>query len=281
MSVAVAIVTHRNASTIEACLSSVLASPLVSYVRVVDSASDDDTVKIVSRHASRDPRLHFIASEENLGFGRGINLAVEDLPHAFDGTLLVLNPDCEIEPSQIDALARLSSQVDDALIGTALADEDGELDGNARRNDLLFWPSLMRIFGRSGYQFLIPSDGTSLQEVPAISGAVMWMPLAVFKALGGFDEGYRLHAEDLDLCVRARALGVTVYCANDVVVKHLRSVSSKRRPFFVEWNKHLGLMRYFRKFEGVHLNFIQRLIVLGGIWARFPVSLARAVLRMR
>ena len=278
MSIAVAIVTHRNASTIEACLASVLASPLVTYVRVVDSASDDETVNNFSRFASRDPRVHFIASEENLGFGRGINLAVEDLPREFDGTLLVLNPDCEIEPSQVDALSRLDGT---ALIGTALVDEDGVLDGNARRNDLLFWPTIQRVFGQSSYQFLIPSDGSSLQEVPAISGAVMWMPVAVFKALGGFDEGYRLHAEDLDFCVRARALGIKIYCANDVAVKHLRSVSSKKRPFFVEWNKHLGLMRYFRKFEAVHLNFIQRLVVLGGIWARFPVSLARAVLRMR
>ena len=276
MSVAVAIVTHRNASTIEACLASVLASPLVSFVRVVDSGSDDDTVAVVSRFASQDSRLHFIASELNVGFGPGINLAVEDLPASFNGPLLVLNPDCVLEPA--DLVALLAVAPSDALVGTSLMSADGELDGNARRNDLLFWPTLQRLVGGS-YSFLVPSDGSALQEVQAISGAVMLMPLAVFRARGGFDEGYRLHAEDLDFCARARAIGVRVLCANDVVVTHLRSVSSRRRPWFVEFNKHRGLARYFGKFEASGLNWAQRLLVYALIWGRFPFAFLRAAVR--
>jgi hypothetical protein len=47
---------------------------------------------------------------------------------------------------------------------------------------------------------------------------------------------------------RARA-GATVAIANDVRVVHVRGVSSRARPLFVEWHKHRGLWRYFRKFE--------------------------------
>ena len=40
-----------------------------------------------------------------------------------------------------------------------------------------------------------------------------------------------------------------VAVANDVRVLHVRGVSSRSRPLFVEWHKHRGLWRYFRKFE--------------------------------
>src|SRR3546814_14367483 len=52
-----------------------------------------------------------------------------------------------------------------------------------------------------------PDDTHALQRVEAVSGALMLLPRALFDRIGGFDEGYRLHVEDLDLCRRARAAG--------------------------------------------------------------------------
>src|SRR3546814_7396566 len=75
------------------------------------------------------------------------------------------------------------------------------------------------------------------------------MPRSVFNAVGGFDERYRLHAEDLDLCRRVRDAGHAVYVANRVRVLHLRGVSSRRRPWWVEWHKHRGIWRYLRRFD--------------------------------
>src|SRR5690606_35969919 len=94
-----------------------------------------------------------------------------------------------------------------------------------------------------------PDDRLALQPVEAVSGALMLLPRALYDRLGGFDEGYRLHAEDLDLCRRAREAGATVAVANQVRAFHVRGVSSRSRPVFVDWHKHRGLARYFRKFE--------------------------------
>jgi GT2 family glycosyltransferase len=107
----------------------------------------------------------------------------------------------------------------------------------------------------------------------------MLLPRALFERLQGFDTQYRLHAEDLDLCRRARALGATVAVANDVQVVHVRGVSSRARPVFVEWHKHRGLWRYFRKFEALQRSTLQRLGVFALIWARFPFATARALWR--
>ncbi|MEO6365304.1 MAG: glycosyltransferase family 2 protein, partial [Luteimonas sp.] len=92
-----------------------------------------------------------------------------------------------------------------------------------------------------------------------------------------FDAGYRLHAEDLDLCRRAREAGAVVAVANDVEVVHVRGVSSRERPVFVEWHKHRGLARYFRKFEASRRRWPTRLLVLAAIWLRFPIAAMRAV----
>src|SRR3546814_6060535 len=90
----------------------------------------------------------------------------------------------------------------------------------------------------------------------------MLLPRALFDRIGGFDEGYRLHVEDLDLCRRAREAGAAVAVANDVRVVHVRGVSSRSRPGFSEWHKHRGMLRYFRKFEAPSRNIVVR----AGFW---------------
>jgi GT2 family glycosyltransferase len=107
----------------------------------------------------------------------------------------------------------------------------------------------------------------------------MLLPRALFAGIGGFDQGYRLHAEDLDLCRRVRLAGASVAVANEVEVLHVRGVSSRRRPLFVEWHKHRGLWRYFRKFEAGRRGLPVRLAVFAMIWGRFPFAVLRAALR--
>ena len=108
----------------------------------------------------------------------------------------------------------------------------------------------------------------------------MLLPRALFERIGGFDEGYRLHAEDLDLCRRVRGAGALVACANDVRVLHVRGVSSRSRPLFVEWHKHRGLWRYFTKFEAPMRGIAPRIAVFAMIWGRFPFAAVKAISRM-
>src|SRR5690606_40292775 len=120
---------------------------------------------------------------------------------------------------------------------------------------------------RAARELAVPRDPSrALQPVDAVSGALMLMPRRLFERIGGFDTGYRLHAEDLDLCRRARESGAVVAVANDVHVTHLRGVSSRSRPLFVEWHKHRGLWRYFRKFEAPRRNLPTRVAVFLAIW---------------
>ena len=125
-------------------------------------------------------------------------------------------------------------------------------------------------------QLAVTLDDTQpLQRVDAISGALMLLPRGLFERIGGFDEGYRLHAEDLDLCRRVREAGGVVAIANDLRVTHVRGVSSRSRPFFVEWHKHRGLWRYFQRFEARQRSLPVRVAVWGAIWAHAVLQVPR------
>ncbi len=255
--IAAVVVTHESASTIDDCLTRLRQSEGISQIRIVDNNSRDGTLAIVQRHAATDTRVHFIGNPHNPGFSVGCNQGARDCDAPW---LAFVNPDCLVEA---DTLARLLAHArggeTERLVGADLVDESGVRDGAARRRDPDFGAMLKGAIGGGGKRPLDvpPDDGQALQHVDAVSGALMLLPRTLFDRVGGFDEGYRLHAEDLDLCRRVRMAGASVAVANDVRVVHVRGVSSRARPLFVEWHKHRGLWRYFRKFEAPRRNLFQ------------------------
>lgn len=278
--IAAVVVTYRSAETIDDCLQRLRAADGVAAIRVVDNTSDDGTLEIVQRHASADARVRFIANPDNPGFGVACNQGAADVGEGV-AWLAFVNPDCLVECDTLARLRALAEPQGDALIGADLVDDHGVRDGAARRHDPDFAAMLSGALGaKSTPKLDVPiDDSRALQPVQAISGALMLMPRALFVRLGGFDEGYRLHAEDLDLCRRVRESGALVAVANHVRVLHVRGVSSRSRPLFVEWHKHRGLWRYFHKFEAPHRSVSLCLAVFAAIWLRFPLAYLRARLK--
>ena len=277
--IGVVVVTHRSVETIDACLSRLRASTGVAAIRVVDNASDDGTLAVVQRHAACDGRLRFIANPDNPGFAVACNQGASALsePEAA-AWLAFVNPDCLVEADSLAQLRKHARQLDgNALIGADLVGEDGLRDPAARRRDPDFAAMVRSPAAR---RIEVPIDvARSLQQVDAVSGALMLLARVLFERIGGFDGGYRLHAEDLDLCRRVRDAGAVVAVANDVRVVHVRGVSSRSRPLFVEWHKHRGLWRWFVKFEANRRSAATRVGVFAMVWARFPVAALRALWR--
>ncbi len=280
-SIAVIVVTHQSAATIDECLSRLRAAHEVAAIRVVDNASDDGTLAIVQRHAAADPRLRFIANPDNPGFAVACNQGARSLDQGAGAPawLAFVNPDCLLEPEALSRLHANTQALGDALLGADLVDERGVRDPAARRRDPDFL-SMLRAPANARLGIAV-DESSPVQTVDAVSGALMLLPRALFERIGGFDEGYRLHAEDLDLCRRAREAGAIVAVANDVRVVHVRGVSSRARPGFVEWHKHRGLARYFDKFEARHRGALTRGLILAIIWLRFPLAVIRASLLNR
>ncbi|KIP84425.1 glycosyltransferase family 2 protein [Stenotrophomonas sp. CFBP 13724] len=265
------VVTYQSSTTIEDCLQRLRDARGIAEIRVVDNGSTDDTVDILQRHASHDPRVRFIANPDNPGFAAANNQGVGDSSSPW---LAFINPDVMVEAETLALLCERAQALGDCLLGVEQVDENGRADDAVRRRDPDFL-AMLRSPG-SGSKLAIARDpSVAMQRVPAISGAVMLMPRALFERIGGWDAGYRLHAEDLDLCRRVREAGGVVAIANDLRVLHVRGVSSRSRPFFVEWHKHRGLWRYFQRFEARQRSLPVRVAVWGAIWAHAVLQVPR------
>lgn len=276
--IAVVVVTYASASTIDDCLMRLRVARGVEEIRIVDNASTDGTMEVVQRHALQDARLRFIANPDNPGFAVGCNQGARDTGSPW---IAFVNPDLMVE---VDTLSRLRAHAaaitGESLLGADLVDEDGVRDAAARRREPVF-AAMLSSPGAASRLGVPVDESCVLQPVDIVSGALMLLPRTLFDRLGGFDEKYRLHAEDMDLCRRAREAGAWLAVANDVRVLHIRGVSSRSRPLFVEWHKHRGLWLYFRKFESPQRGMPTRLGVFAAIWLHFGAVLARILLRRR
>jgi GT2 family glycosyltransferase len=259
------------------CVSRILSNPTPVEVIVVDNASADGGVDAVASRWARDARVRIVRNPQNLGFGAGCNRGAAV---ARGDQLLFLNPDCIVAP---DTLARLraASAAVVGLLGVDIVDLAGVSEPAGRRRDPLLRRALMAVTGLARFEsrwtalagIALPPASTRppTEDVDAVSGALMFLPRAVFERLGGFDEGYFLHAEDLDLCRRVRDSGLRVACVNTIRVVHGKGGSSRHRPLFVAWHKHRGMWRWFVKFDPAARNPLLRAIVWSGLWLHFAV----------
>ena len=274
-SIRAVVVAHCNATTIAECLQRLLASPEIAEIVLIDNGSDDDTVARAMPFSEKEARVVLRVDPENPGFAIACNSGAMDCAQPW---LAFVNPDCIVEP---DTFARLLAHAREmpkfGAMGCVQVDANGAEDAAVRRRD----PSLRKVLFAGGARkaLHVASDGSAVQRVDALSGALMLMSTTVFERVGGFDAGYRLHAEDLDLCRRVRDAGFSVCIANDVRVTHLRGVSSRRRPLWVEWQKHRGMWRYFHKFEARQTSIAMRGLLWFALWAHYVIAVPRAWLR--
>ena len=121
----------------------------------------------------------------------------------------------------------------------------------------------------------------TMVKVPNVSGAAMMMRRDDFLELGGFDERYFLHVEDLDLCRSVREAGGDVWFEPRVQILHF-GATSQASPLRVETHKATGFVKYFWKF---YPGPVQRLVtvlligpIYGALWARvFWIALRGAI----
>jgi len=258
------------------------ASPVIGRIVVVDNDSQDDSLSLLPED-SGDSRLVVIRNQANLGFAAASNIGLRasNSPYA-----MLVNPDCFVSPMAIDAMiATLRAHPSAGMVGPQILNPDGSEQAGARRSDPTPWRSFVRAFGLSRFfkDFGLEKQPlpTVATDVDAISGACMLVTREALTAVGLLDEGYFMHCEDLDWCRRFRLAGFAVLFDPSAVVTHEKGVSSKPRPVVVEWHKHRGMVRYYRKFFRNNYPMPLMWAVILTVWMRFGVvSVVKTVRRL-
>lgn len=288
--VSLIIVNYNASECIVACVLSALNQ--VDEVIVVDNASSDDSLAQLEAVFRGDRRLKIVRNRANLGFAAGCNIGAQASASSY---LFFLNPDCVLTADSVKRLLRvLHNDPDVGMVGGFLVNPDGTEQAGGRRAIPTPWRSFVRAVGlscfadrwpRLFFDFHLHKQPlpTHPIEVEATSGACMLIRRTAMQDIGHWDEGYFLHCEDLDLSMTLRGKGWKIMFVPDARIVHDKGSCSRSRPIFVEWHKHRGMMRFYRKFfQHQYPGPLMWLVTLG-IWLRFGlmVSCRSAVLALR
>lgn len=275
------IVNYNAGSLLAECVGSALSQ--VDEVLVVDNASRDASMNDCERLHPTDPRLTLIRNNTNLGFAAACNIGYLQAKGDY---ILFLNPDCFLEPMAVaNLLTALQADNSVGMVGGLLMNLDGTEQGGGRRTIPTPWRSFVRAFGlnrfekrwpRLFFDFHLHKQALPQHpiDVEAISGACMLVKRQVVDGVGLWDDGYFLHCEDLDWCMRFRLAGWKILFVPSAHIRHALGVSSRSRPIFVEWHKHKGMMRFYRKFFRHQYPGLLMGLVAAGVWMRFGLVAA-------
>jgi GT2 family glycosyltransferase len=275
MSVSAIVVSYRTGPALNACLERLEAASAIAEIVVVDNGNPPE---VAAALAARGGKIVLKTGHGNVGFSRACNLGAAA---AQGDHLAFLNPDLLIEPGCIEALLdALATAHAPAIAGARILWPDGREQRGARRDCITPWTATVSALGlghlglRDPHRERDPLPSTPLR-VGAVSGAALLMRRADFAALGGFDEGYFLHAEDLDLCRRANEAGGDVLFTPAARATHIKSTSDAS-SLKVEGAKARSLVRYLFKFARTPAGLAGALLVAPPLYVAL---LARGAVR--
>jgi len=271
--IGIVIVTYNSKAEIGPCLDAALATG--AEVVVVDNGSQDSTLAEVARRGVR-----VLANAANRGFAAAVNQGFRSLDSEY---VLLLNPDAVILGG-LDRMRRACDLPGAAGAGGCLIDAGGAPQiGFMVRNFptpaalILEALVLNRIWENNPvnrHYRAVALDYSAQTAIEQPAGAFLMVRRAVWREVGGFDEGYYpLWFEDVDFCRRAAARGYVFFYTPEAVARHagghsIASLSVRERSFY--W--YLGLLRYSAKHYPPAAFRIVCLSVLAGAILRGAVG---------
>lgn len=285
MSIAVIIVNFNAGETLQQCVNALLKSTEHFRVTIIDNASSDDSAQQLRHFIGNHQGVEFIFNPSNVGFAPAVNQVART---AVEEWVLILNPDCILEPAALRKLkTALQADSGAALAGPAVHDENGHMQRATVRRFPSPWKSLMTASGlwRLGkwapafHGIEVETKVLETGVVDAVSGACMLVKRSSLESIGYMDEAYKLHCEDLDLMYQLKEKGWHCLYVPDAVCVHLQGQSSRSRPTWVHYQKHRGMVRFFNKFQAKTVSAPVRLLVRTGIWLRFLILWPLTLLR--
>lgn len=263
MSVTAIVVSYNTRDDLRRCLASIRDhAGLPCAVVVVDNASADGSADMA---AAEFPTARLIRNRENVGFARANN---QGLREAATPYVLVLNSDAELTPGALRAMAeRLEARPRVGAVGPRTVGSDGtvQVSFGPTLRPLAEWRQRRLVRG------VARRDPDALREATrraAVEHEPDWVSAScllgrkqALDEIGGFDEGFFLYEEDVDLCVRLRRAGWGIVFTPAATVVHHLGRSMQGDPGRAGLEYHRSHVRFYRKHNGAALTAALRLFL--------------------
>jgi GT2 family glycosyltransferase len=229
--VSVVILNWNGKSYLEKFLPSVLKHSSLASIVVADNKSTDDSINFLKENYSQ---IKIIENTGNYGFSKGYNDALKLVDSEY---YVLLNSDVEVTENWIDPIIDLLDK--DKSIAAC---QPKILDYN-QKSKFEYAGASGGFIDKNGYPFcrgrifnVLEEDNgqyDKLLEVFWATGACMFVRAESFWKVGGFDEDYFAHMEEIDLCWRMKNIGCKIYVEPKSKVYHvgggtLNKLSSKK-----------------------------------------------------
>lgn len=273
MKLSVVIICWNDLKVISDCLCSIFAGTrsLDFEVVISDNGSTDGSTEFIRRNY---PSVRIIENRANLGFAKGNNAGIAASRGEY---ILILNPDTIVHDATLDRLVEFAERHPDAgAFGCRVLNPNGSYQESARpfpsiRGSWIAALCLRRLAYVS--DAFIPDiymrwKGDTETVVDWQSGCCVMFRSKLLKELGGFDEQFFYHYEEVDLCRRVRNAGYPLLFTPEATITHLGGQSVGRFPIRFALETSRNRYRYFYKHYGAEGARRSRRVAMASIRLR-------------
>lgn len=247
---AAVVVNYEAGPLLAGCIRSIRADTSAGdpEIVVVDNGSTDGSTMAIAHLTD----VTVVTAGRNLGYAGAANVGIARTTAPI---VAVCNPDITVEPGTAAALlSRFDADPTLGAVGPLVRERDGTPYPSARRV-----PSVADAVGHGVLGLVKPDnpftrryrelDADPLQprEVDWVSGAAVWLRREAVQSVGGWDEGYFMYVEDVDLCWRLRRAGWRIAYEPAGRVTHVQGASTAHHPYWMIAEHHRSLLRFASK----------------------------------
>jgi N-acetylglucosaminyl-diphospho-decaprenol L-rhamnosyltransferase len=235
------VVTHGPHGDLESCLAAL--APQV-----------DELVVVANVPVDRELPARVLTNASPRGFAANVNRGVGETSGDF---VVIANPDTEPAPDAVAILADFAAGgARRGVVGPQLRYPDGRRQPSRRRFPTVTGTLVRRTplryavrpFERQRRHYLLDEQPAEPVQADWMLGAFLLLRREMLDELGGFDEGFRLYGEDIELCYRAAKAGWERWYVPSAVVTHRYAAEIDRRFLTRRTLWHWrGIARFVRK----------------------------------
>lgn len=269
--VCITILNYNGEEYLESYLPQVLySSEELINITIIDNASTDESVAYIQ---DWHPEVEIVELNKNYGFAEGYNRGLESVDTEYT---VILNSDVSVATNWLDPI--LKRMDEDPLLAIA----QPKILSLEEKSKFEYAGASGGYVDRLGYPYcrgrifdLVEEDNLqyeSIEDIDWATGAAMVVRTDVFKNLGGFDNDYFAHMEEIDFCTRARAAGYKIKVIPESIIYHLGGGTlDYGNPKKVYLNFRNSLFTIFKNERGINLLWLlpMRLILDGVAGLKF------------
>lgn len=254
MKTAVVILNWNGKSLLEKFLPKVVEYSPEATIYVADNASTDESVSFVSKHF---PSVRIIQNEVNGGYAKGYNDALKNLNEEI---FVLLNSDVEVTENWLNPV------LSEFTKNEKLAAAQPKILDYKNRDYFEYAGAAGGFLDKYGFPYCrgrifetLEKDEGQYNDVAPIfwaSGACLFIRAKDFRAVGGFDETYFAHQEEIDLCWRLQSKGKEIFCVGLSAVYHVGGATlDAAHPDKTFFNFRNSLFNLYKNVKGQSIFF--------------------------